>query len=127
MIGFILFFVAILLAVVIIPIGFVYAILFAMVRFNGVLFFKMMDRMLYLIAYSIDQLGNVVCSSLFNDLLITKEGCKFGHPDETISSVLGRNKKKRTLSKLGKKIACILNKIDPGHVEKAIENCKKCN
>ncbi len=44
-------------------------------------------------AISIDQLGNVVLQDLFNDLLITtKSQHSFGDEDETISSVLGKNK-----------------------------------
>jgi hypothetical protein len=38
-----------------------------------------------------------------------------------VSMVLGVNKKMGTLTKLGKFIADFLNKIDPNHVEKAIE------
>jgi hypothetical protein len=37
--------------------------------------------------------------------------------------VLGVNKAMGTLTKLGKFLADTLNKIDPNHVEKAIEKC----
>jgi hypothetical protein len=70
---------------------------------------------------SVDQLGNTVMSTLFNDILITKYGHKFGDEDQTISMVLGVNKAIGTLTKVGRLIADILNKIDPNHVEKAIE------
>lgn len=73
----------------------------------------------YSIALSIDQLGNVVCSNLFNDLLKKEGGYDFGNEDETISKVLGINKASGHLTKLGKLLADILNKIDPNHVEKA--------
>ena len=76
-------------------------------------------------ALSVDQLGNVVMSTLFNDLLITKYGHKFGDEDQTVSMVLGVNKAMGTLTKLGKFIADVLNKIDPNHVEKAIEGNEK--
>lgn len=71
------------------------------------------------IAISLDQLGNVLGGPLFNRTLRKKGGHKFGHPDETISFVLGENKESGHLTKLGKFIADKLNKIDPNHVENA--------
>lgn len=71
------------------------------------------------IAIGIDQLGNVVCQDVFNDTLIKKTGHKFGNPDETVSRVLGINKKTNTLSKFGKWWADFLNWVDPNHVENA--------
>jgi len=67
-----------------------------------------------------DQYGNVLGQYLFNDVLITKDSQhKFGNTDETISSVLGKNKAANTLTKLGTGVAAILNFIDKDHVEKA--------
>jgi len=74
-------------------------------------------------AVSVDQLGNVVMSTLLNDIMITKYGHKFGDEDQTISMVLGVNKAMGTLTDKGKSLADFLNKIDPNHVEKAIEKC----
>ena len=55
------------------------------------------------IGYTIDQSGNAFCGELFNDAMITpKSKCHFGNPDETISSVLGKNKRDKTLTKFGK-------------------------
>lgn len=69
-----------------------------------------------------DQYGNILGQYIFNDLLITKESKhKFGNPDETISSVLGKNKAAGTLTALGKGIANILNFFDKNHVEKAVD------
>lgn len=74
------------------------------------------------LAISEDQYGNVLGQHLFNDVLITKYSKdKFGNPDETISSVLGKNKKAGTLTRLGKILSAILNWFDPNHVEKAID------
>jgi hypothetical protein len=73
------------------------------------------------IAISIDQLGNVVMANLMNDTLIKDNGHKFGDPDETISMVLGLNKREKSLTNMGIRIADILNKIEKDHVEKAIE------
>ena len=76
----------------------------------------------YAWALSIDQLGNVVCKELFNDALITPSGIEFGNPDETISSVLGKNKLNNSLTWLGKSLDWILNKLDPNHSINSIEN-----
>ena len=73
------------------------------------------------LAVSKDQYGNVLCKYLFNLLLIKKSGYKFGKPDETISSVLGKNAKTKTLTLIGRIIGWTLNKLDPNHLNKAIE------
>lgn len=82
-----------------------------------------LGKYLFKIAYSIDQLGNVVCSELFNITLIKykKDSYKFGNPDETISSVLGKNKQRNTLTKTGKLLSRFLNFLDKNHVIKSIE------
>lgn len=72
-------------------------------------------------AISLDQLGNVVCQHLFNLILIKKNGIRFGNPDETISSVLGKNNRDKTLTKLGQFFANLLNKLDKGHTDNAID------
>lgn len=75
----------------------------------------------FLIALSLDQLGNVVMAELFNDILIKKNRDLFGNPDETISSVLGKNQLNGTLKPLGKLLVNILNKIEKDHCIKSIE------
>jgi hypothetical protein len=45
----------------------------------------------------------------------------FGFPDETLSSVFGKNKRSKTLTKFGSVWAWLLNKIERNHVEKSIE------
>ena len=66
-------------------------------------------------AIAIDQTGNVLMSDLFNELFIKKEGCQFGDKNETISSVLGKNQEKNTLTKAGALLAKGLDKIDKNH------------
>jgi 8-oxo-dGTP diphosphatase len=74
------------------------------------------------LAIAEDQYGNGLGQYMFNDLLITKDSKhKFGNIDETISSVLGKNKKAGTLTRLGKIISWILDRMDPNHVEKSID------
>ncbi len=93
------------------PIGMVYGVIKIAVMYIGAI--------LKTLAIGINQFGNVVCADLFNDTLIKKDGVKFGNPYNTISKVLGKNKRAGTLTKLGKFFANILNKIDPNHVENA--------
>ena len=104
------FLVAILLSFVLFPIGFLFS-----------MFYPKRGRYMFKIALGIDQLGNVVCARLFNLFLITKEGYQFGNEDETISSVLGKNKKQNTLRFLGKLLDLILDQIDTDHSIKSIE------
>lgn len=111
--GFILLIIAILLAVLLLPIGWLYSF-FTLRSKPGKLNYYAKT-----IALSIDQLGNVVLSNLFNDTLITANGYKFGDEDETISKVLGVNKHLGELTKLGRALAWVLNLIDKDHVEKA--------
>ena len=73
------------------------------------------------IGISYDQLGNAVGAPLFNVILRKSGGDRFGNPDETISSVLGKLKRSGHLTLLGKFFANLLNKIEVEHVEKAIE------
>lgn len=87
----------------------------------GVGFHNIADYLLE-VAQSIDQFGNVVCADLFDVTLIKKiSDHKFGNPDETISSVLGKNKRSKTLSRVGKVLDWILNLIDKNHSIKSIE------
>ena len=73
------------------------------------------------LAISLDQFGNVAMASLFNFLLIYSVVNTFGNPDETISSVLGKNKVNGTLTYLGKRLDALLNGIDKNHSIKSIE------
>lgn len=111
--GILLAFIAVILSMIIIPIGVVYEI-FTLIRFR-----KISDYF-FNIAISIDQLGNVACQGLLNDTLINKEGFKFGNQDETISSVLGRNYQSKTLTILGESIRWILDGIEKDHCVNSI-------
>lgn len=110
--NFILFIVAIVLSVILFPIGF----LFALVKSRNLsLYFRG-------IAESIDQMGNHVMQYAFNQWMIKGDGYKFGNIDETISSAIGKNKVKGTLTKSGKWLDRILNKLDENHSIDAIES-----
>lgn len=111
--GFILLIIALGLSIILLPVGFAFQIITSI--------FRAVDRYMFTIAKSIDQLGNVVCEHLFNVTLIKKNGYKFGNEDVTISHVLGMNEKADTLSFAGKMLAWLLNTIDKDHNQKAIE------
>lgn len=108
--GLILTLLAYLLLVIFTPIGILYSIIRNLFKVN---------KYFLNLALSLDQLGNAVMSTLFNDILIKKEGYLFGDIDSTLSSVLGKNKINNTLTKLGSIICYILNKIEDNHVENA--------
>ena len=111
----ILFFSAIILFVIIAPIGFVFALL---PKQNWK---HKSQKYLHSIAYTIDQSGNVIAANLFNALLIKSDVVGFGDPDETISSCIGRHKLAKNLTIIGKFLDFILDLIDPGHTVKLIE------
>ena len=69
-------------------------------------------------AVNLDKFGNREFRTLFNKTLAT--GHRFGDINETISSVLGKNKLTGTLTGLGKALVWILDKIDDNHVIKSI-------
>lgn len=64
---------------------------------------------------SLDQLGNVTIFNWLWFLFKTKEGYKFGDPDETISYVLKVNYDNNTLKFLGRPLYLLIDKLDPGH------------
>ncbi len=113
-----LFFVAAILFSIFGLIGFVFQLLIILSNKER---FKSLQRYFLKIAVSIDQMGNVVCSGLFNAVLRKGNGYKFGNEDETISSVIGKNKKTGTLTKTGQTLAFILNVIDKNHCISSIE------
>ena len=81
------------------------------------------------VAVSEDQNANVYLKYPCNDTLLTKNAVdKFGFPDETLSSVFGKNKRRELyfkspfLTKFGWGWARFLNRVEVEHVEKSIED-----
>ena len=103
------------------PIGLVVGVGMAVLSMFKYLY-NVLNNYFLAMAIVIDILGNVIMSPLFNLILIKKEGYKFGNPKQTISYVLGRNKLNGTIKPLGAWSGRMLNKLDPNHVEKAVEN-----
>lgn len=72
-------------------------------------------------AINIDRFGNREFRFSLNKYLITEKlPDRFGNIEETISSVLGKNQLSNNLTKLGKVIVWILNKIEKNHFIKSI-------
>ena len=71
-------------------------------------------------ATNLDKFANREFRALLNKTLITKDSYKFGNINETISSVLGKNEITNTLTKAGKLLVWILDKIDKNHALKSI-------
>jgi len=95
-----------------------YTILYLLIKFK----LKELDNYFFDLAIGNDQLGNVSCGYLFNHLLIKKTSVhKFGNEDETISSVLGKNKLDKTFKFLGYLLDNILDKLDSNHSINSIE------
>lgn len=61
-------------------------------------------------ALSLDKYANREFRTLWNKTLKTENGYKFGAENETISSVLGKNLRDKTLTKAGKLLVNILSK-----------------
>lgn len=120
--GTVLAIVALLLALVLFPFGLLITFITNLYKRRWKFSFKRLDEQFLSIATSIDSSGNVVCKDLFNVCLKSKKGYEFGKRKETISSVLGKNQRDKTLTFTGKAIAFILDKIDKNHCQKSIDN-----
>jgi hypothetical protein len=116
-IGFILFLLALILFLLTTPIGLLYSIIYRLEWKS----WKALGEYLLEVAISIDQSGNVIMQDLLNGLFILRGGYKFGNRDETISSVIGKNKSANTLAPLGKLLATVLDGIDSGHSLNSID------
>lgn len=120
-INFFLFKVAILLFLILLPYGLVFSILFNLLCSNNLI--NYFSKIFLKLAVGVDQLGNVVCGTLFNYLFIKRHKTKnlFGDETETISSVLGKNLKTCSLTKTGLILVKLLNFLDKDHVIKYIK------
>ena len=86
---------------------------FCLVRSNG--YFRSS-------ALNLDKYGNRELRKLWNSTFRKSNGYKFGLIDETISGVLGKNKRVGTLSRTGKVLAYILDRLDKDHCIKSIDD-----
>jgi len=124
----VLFWVAGILSVILLPLGIIWTVGEILVRifsssqkksaFSKSLWF--LTATLHSLALWLDQIGNAVCRDLFNRLLIEEDGYKFGKVQETISSVLGKNQMLDTLSLWGWILVSILELFEEDHCIKSI-------
>tara|TARA_Y100000310_G_C20661316_1_gene804969 strand:+ start:873 stop:1250 length:378 start_codon:yes stop_codon:yes gene_type:complete len=110
--------VSLIMLIIILPIVCVYMVLKRLINGNG----KMIKVWSWKVSRAIDVFANIHGSEIFNDLLIKKGGYKFGNPQETISSVLGKNQVEETLTILGNIIRAMLDIIEYGHCILSINN-----
>ena len=106
-----LFFIAVILAMVLLPLGFIYAL---------ITFRVSKSKYLFNLAFALDKIGNATLGVFMNDVLKKKGGVSFGNYDVTISYTLGRNQQLKTLTLLGRGVANILDFIDKDHCMKAV-------
>lgn len=84
---------------------------------------RKLDKYSLHMALAKDQYGNVMLKTPMNKILIKGEGkYYFGDEDDTISYVTAMNYFKGTSTKFGAWLGRVLNKVDDGHMEKAIDN-----
>jgi hypothetical protein len=116
MLEFLLLFVALTLLFTIVPIASLYKITKALYHRS----FRELKVWFYSTARTIDIFGNVLASDLFNDTLIKRTGYRFGRRGETISSVIGKNYRDGTLTRVGSGLRKTLDFIDEDHSMKSI-------
>lgn len=120
--GTFLAFISVILASILFPLGLLITFVINLYKRRWKFSFKRLDQQLLSIATSVDTSGNVICKDLFNLVLIKKSGYQFGNRKETISSVLGKNQRDGTLTKLGKAVVFVLDKIEDNHCLISIDN-----
>ena len=84
-------------------------------------FFKFKSRYFFEGSIDIDRFGNRNFRTLWNITLRKKNGYMFGDERETISSVLGKNERDKTLTKTGLSLCWILNVLDKNHCKNSIK------
>lgn len=116
--GLILYIISLLLGLMVNPALIVLNVLFYILTLN----FKGLDNYFFRMAVSKDQEGGTSGNKVFDFLLLKKHSKhRFGNPDETISSVLGKNQQLGTLAFLGRGLNNILQWLDKNHSVKSIE------
>jgi 8-oxo-dGTP diphosphatase len=120
--GILLTIIAVLLTVLLFPIGILLTLFINLYKRRWRYAYKNLNEQFISIATSIDASGNVIFEDLFNLLLIKGSGYKFGNRKETISSVLGKNQRDKTLTLIGTALANILDMLDKNHCLNSIDN-----
>lgn len=121
--GFILWILSLVLAIILLPIGFIFGIFFALYKQK---FWEEglpnLNKKFMRLATAVDIYGNVACKELFNLTLIKDDNIHpFGDYGETISQVMGWNKIKNNLTRTGKILDKIMDLFDKNHSLKSIK------
>ena len=119
--GFILFIVSVVLTSILTAFSFIYELIRSIYKVRFVTGLKKIDNWFLKGAVSIDQFGNGSCAGLLNLTMRKKGGHDFGDIDVTVSCVLGWNDNNNTLTKFGKVVVWILDKLEKDHCQKAVE------
>lgn len=111
--GLLLYILATILGVILFPLAFALAFFkYFFRRHIGDALQSINDKFMVM-AIAFDQYGNIVCAELFNATLVSKASTiPFGNYGETISSVVGKNRKAGTLTAVGRVLAAILHKLN---------------
>lgn len=118
--NFILAIVATILSFIIIPLALLYALFYTWKSKSNILVF--LEDILLKYAIGLDQIGNATCYIFLNNVFIKDITIhSFGNIDETISSVIGKNKLKNNLTISGIILDYILDLIDSNHSINSIE------
>lgn len=112
----ILFLVAV--AVIAIPIGFVYAVMDSIYHILCTAL-RAIWGTVYAFFRGLSKIVSVIASKFLSKLLIKPSGVYFG--THSVSAVLGANQREKTLSNLGVWLANLLDSIDRNHCKKASE------
>lgn len=118
--SFLLFVLAICIFGVLSVVGFIWTILKLFYKRKISSALQGLNNYFFSLALSINQIGAVAFQGLFNDTLIKGKGLPFGDEDKQISEVMGWNERYFELTKIGKILVRLLNKLDPRHCEKTL-------
>jgi hypothetical protein len=117
-----LFILAIIIYIVILPIAIIHSIIKFIIskEYIKILFF--FTNFFKSHALGINQTSNRAFNVFFNDIMIKDDSIhSFGDIDETLSSVLGKNKLKNNLTIFGSILDFILNIFDENHTIESID------
>jgi len=105
------------LAIVAVPIGFVYGIAVAIV--HVITYPRTAGRELYEAFRQLSKIVSVMAAEMLNAVLIHKSGIPFG--THTVSATLGANYRESTLKPLGEWLRATLDSIEARHCTTAAE------
>ena len=121
-ISFFLYILANIIFAILSVLGFVWTIIKLFYKVDLKTAIKGLSDYFFTMALSVNQSGAVAFKGLLNDALIKGKGLPFGDEDKQISEVLGWNERYFELTKTGKYLVSILNKLDPKHCENTLFN-----